>query len=469
MRWGAALALWLAPLAGCGVSSVADPVAVMLDREADYTRRRTAARQAHRESADDPQYRAALQRIIWEPGYPAWQRIDAINVLCELDETALRRDVALRILLVPDQPTLDHIIDLAVQRRWADLTLPLVRSWSRPRRHVADGDRSERVALEALHPGRSAEAVLADVFLGRGFDVTLSHQVAAWDLLNRLDAAPHHLLQSIDSTDDDENAVLARTLQHAQRELGILPRNREEVLWLLHLCDERRQAFRREAVRVVATLNAEQRRGLALRHLPLLVHQRSVDEAWQAGRAAMVRAIESRISGLMIAAELDDRSRPLREWGERLTLLDLLAIGTLQEALADPQVVASLFRQADADLQDTSTEFGGVLALDEHGRWRAQMYRPLSFRGDHVYIPPQAMIEALYTSPFHYHFHAQRHGNARHAAPGPGDLALTQRLDFNFFVLTFIDRDQLNVDYFQRDGIVVDLGTIRRPPELHDE
>ena len=110
---------------------------------------------------------------------------------------------------------------------------------------------------------------------------------------------------------------------------------------------------------------------------------------------------------------------------------------------------------------DSTTEHGGVLLHLGH-RFLAQGFEPMYRRHDLKYVPSNEMIGQLYFGVAHYHFHAQRYKNTRFAGPGEGDLKLARSLNANYLVFTFIDRNRLNVDYYQRGRIVVDLGTVKR-------
>jgi hypothetical protein len=81
---------------------------------------------------------------------------------------------------------------------------------------------------------------------------------------------------------------------------------------------------------------------------------------------------------------------------------------------------------------------------------------------DLKFIPSQKMVEDLYTSLAHYHFHAQDFKNSSYAGPGLGDLDFADRMEATCVVFTFIDRDRLNVDYYQPGRVVIDIGTLRR-------
>ena len=76
------------------------------------------------------------------------------------------------------------------------------------------------------------------------------------------------------------------------------------------------------------------------------------------------------------------------------------------------------------------------------------------------------MLDAGYTGLFHFHNHAQKHRNGMHAGPGGGDMAYADNTRANCLVLTFVDEQTLNVDYYRHDDVLVDLGVILRPSSL---
>jgi hypothetical protein len=79
-------------------------------------------------------------------------------------------------------------------------------------------------------------------------------------------------------------------------------------------------------------------------------------------------------------------------------------------------------------------------------------------------VPPKELVTDGYTALAHYHFHAQSYGNAKFAGPGIGDMERIARTQqFNGLVLTFIDKNRLNVDLYFRPDVVIDLGTVVRP------
>ena len=73
-------------------------------------------------------------------------------------------------------------------------------------------------------------------------------------------------------------------LKACAADLHTVPENREGVLWLSYIRDPKRKDFWNAAKARVALLTPEQRDGLELRHLPLLIHARSYGIIEQHGK-----------------------------------------------------------------------------------------------------------------------------------------------------------------------------------------
>lgn len=443
-----AVALFVAALllTACTPRQGNDPLAKMLDREADPTHRLVAAVQARRQLADDPTRIAALNELVWHLGHPDALRIEAVDQLIEHDDVAFRRNLSRKIGRVQDWQVLEHIFDQVVARQWRDVTSTIVRHYALKAYGFTDQQRPERRVIAQLNPGKSVEQVVFEIFADADGTVPVTHRVAAWHLLARLHGPGQGRLLEL-LAQAPATTPLVIDLQSAATELHVLPTNREGIVWLSYLRDRSQSAYWQAARARVAQLTPEQRRGLALRHLaPLLLADESI-------------LAESR-TGLV--ARLGRRIAAFETVADRLAWADLLTLDLLWQALHSPPVVAALFGQADADLLDTASEHGGVL----HGgpqQWRVTSYQPTLRRHDRQFVPPNEMIRHLYAAALgHYHFHAQTHHNQDFARPGGGDLKTAARLHFNFLVCTFIDRDQLNIDYYQPGGIAIDLGSIQR-------
>ena len=219
---------------------------------------------------------------------------------------------------------------------------------------------------------------------------------------------------------------------------------------------------RRAAAQRAAQFTPDQRRGLALRHLPLLAHA-SPAQLQQSTRDMQAR-LASRLRGAVVTQRRDLGGvdpRPAEsflELPQPLAWGDLLAIDMLLDQLARRDVRQAFFAQADADLDDTTTEAGGILTFTDG---------PVAYAADlasrdNQYVAPLSAIMAMHRNLAHYHFHAQQHDNAAFAGPGLGDLRFAETFGGACVVLTFLDAQRLDVDYYLAAGVIVDLGAITR-------
>ena len=459
----ACLAQW-----ACTPKSFDDPIARILDRDADPTHRLAALEQARQQMPDHPDRIAALNRLVWSNSHPDALRIRAVDELIEHDAAAFRRSLSEQIVRVGNWAILNHIFEQAVERQWADVTPAIVRHYAIKAYGIPDDQRPERQVIEKLNPGRTVEQVVFDVFANVQGKASMAQQAGAWYLLSRLYDRPR-LCELLDAAPSATPLVV--DLKAAAADLNVMPTNREGLLWLLYIrsADPKEDSYWQAARTAVERLAGPDRNGLALRHLaPLLAaaessHTATYDEL----RERLVRRIDVDAEHYKPEAKpahqpQDDSLQSHAESGG-LVWADLLTIGLLLDAVRKPGVTAALFEQADADLLDSTAEHGGVLEIDRSsGQASAIGYTPSIRRHDLEFVPPDEMMCRLYTACAHYHFHAQAYRNGEYAGPGGGDLKAADKLNFNFLVFTFIDRNTLNVDYHQPGGVVVDLGVIRR-------
>lgn len=451
----------------CTAPPMDDPISAMTDTEASYGTRRAAARQAFMMDKDNPAFTAALHKIIFSPGYPAWQRIDAVDKWVETDEQDLRNTLRVHIMSVPEWETLEHIFDVAIQRQWTDFLALAVRLYARPDNAYEDLQRPERRVIAALRPHQSVEASIFEVFANaaaRDGGGSLVEQAAAWDLLWRLSDEPSIRAMLADAAPTN----LVKDLHAARDDLGVLPRSREELLWLMTLREPGRLDRWNQLAARIDLLRDDQKIGLELRHLRVLMEFN--EDMIGAERSLLIAEIGSRIGNAERHFKKPDdrRTQTFTANVNRMTWPDLATLYLLVDALSSPDVAAGFFRQAEADLHDTSTEYGGVLDRFMQ-QYTCNLYKPVLKRGDDVFVPSQSMVNHAYTGLFHYHFHAQSYDNGEHAGPGSGDLDVASRMGFNYVVFTFIDENRLNADYYQPDGTIIDLGTVYRPKTGPDD
>jgi hypothetical protein len=153
----------------------------------------------------------------------------------------------------------------------------------------------------------------------------------------------------------------------------------------------------------------------------------------------------------------------------------VLAVLVVDDAILEPGVAAELFAQAIKDRADTSTEHGGLLwagenacakvesSRTEHGAFRVTLFepRPTQRKNDRTFIAPDEMFGADARAAAHYHFHVQVAANSEYASPGRGDLEYATAHGRSCIVLTSVREGVMNVDYYQRGEVVIDLGEVR--------
>jgi len=359
---------------------------------------------------------------------------------------------------------------VVADRGWTELTPALASSWARPMPLNPDEtQRPEYKAMVILHGEDEVANVLFDLFVESRGALQQGLRARCWELLHRLGHRPRlvELVQSAHIHDDD---ALLMDLHAGAADLGIIPRNREEILWLRKLREPSRAAFWAEAISATQQLPEDRRIELELRDLPIVVSAArhapqlltmSQEHLYQklAAYLATQRRHAARGNYGNLRAPDAERLRTHRDvltWGDLVAML--LAIGAFEV----PQMVDHLFDYAERDREDRTTEYGGVIRLDEHGRYELLEFPPAIRRHDHEFVASQAMLDEAYTSLFHFHYHAQQYRNADHAGPGFGDLNYADNTRANCLVFTFINRDTMNMDFYRHGRVVVDLGEIHR-------
>ncbi len=474
---------------GCQ-STPAGPVepATMNDAEAPMRDRRLAVRQAGEGldagTVEIEPTREALKTVIWRRANYWKLRAEALDALLA-DEANLADTRTMLTLLLPTESVLgaQEMIEVvgeeAARRGWTDLTPGFVVSLSHPVLGVEDEDRAEYGALRELHPRRDPVDVVFDVFAGRFENLELRERdrLAAWGLLRRLDPSGERtrdLLAELEAVAPGDDPLLV-SLRASARDLRAVPDTGEQLEWVGKLREPEHRAFWAESARVIAGLSGEQLRGFELRHVSGVrwasAHR---PELLGADRRALLDEVERRVEANPhhwrsggSSTQVDEALRRARDelvWGDLLLMLIAL------EAMEDGSLAGEMFAQAEKDMGDTSTEHGGVLdaredSPDASARFVAWSYppRPSQRLGDNRFVASDDLLNAGVAALFHYHFHATTYANRKYAGPSLADLEYARRYGRSCLVLTFVDRDTLNVDYYQPDGARVDLGVIERP------
>lgn len=411
-----------------------------------------------------PHYARVLYTLIESDSQPDALRNLAIDRLLVHDEPELRRWAIEHVTAVDRWPVLEHLFDVAIQNQWADFLPAAVASYARPSREFADADRPERRVIQALRPAVDVQQAVFDVFDAPPQAVAEDQRIAAWVLLNRLGDARRSLNQA------SSDALLVQSLKQASRALERLPATPQSVAMLTFAQLSPDWPRRINRSRPVARL----------RHLMLPLHQRPVAAADIAIRLTAARHVTR-----SERADRDPRwSEDFDHWRDQLSPDDLRVIAFVLDAMKKDHIIDMWFAEADADRIDQTTEYGGVLGKRADGRFEAIPYQPDLRAHDRQFVASTRMLMRIAAGGIHYHFHAQSLNNAEYAAPGPGDLEFANRYEIAALILTFVDPDTLNVDYYQPlndpppekspapdtpqpntsggGGIVIDLGCVTR-------
>jgi hypothetical protein len=449
-------------LTACATRPLDNPRAVLLDREAEPSRRERALRQI---VAQDPAGAdlTALHDVTWSDRQPTKLRLACMDALIAHDADAFWAAAARHIVTVDRLPVLWALCERAALTHRREMVGPLVRSWARPAGTLDDLNRPEAFALQDLRATDDLFSLLWSVLRDPAEGYALTEETAAWVVLNRLDADAVAGLEQDAEVGPD---ALLHDLRRCAAAGVTPPTHREGVLWLTWLMREADGAAWTRLARA-----AEQWDGspLALRHLPVLAAASPARR--RMSRGALVAAIDQALRGRPVHPRGLDAERevyvpPLDErWSDHRAAIgqaDALLLMMVIEALEEPTVVRALFAQAEADRVDTESEHGGALRWDESGRLIAQPFASTLTSHDRRFISSHALIEAMYTGLAHYHFHAQQHDNAPYAGPGGGDLKFAKRMGYACVVLTFVDAETLAADVYLPDGTVVDVGVLKR-------
>lgn len=466
-----AIAIAIAWIAGCASGPPADPLAT-LSTPGKAGREYLAAMAAADAAPASPEYVQQLRRIVVAPNYVVEARRAAYARLYERHREELKSTLELRLPQLEALEWRRELCERIADDGWTEMTPTLIRAWAQfiPGWANLDEERPERAALAKLHgPDRVVDVLLVE--LREANPITQANlRARCWELLLQegQEARLRELLS--DPATIGKDAMLA-DLRAGVVELGVLPRTREEILWLRSLRTPANAAFWSAARDAVGAMPPASRGSLELRDLPILVAVRAHRPRYlELDDAALTRLITDRTGGPgrpVISPEFEgysgDFSERLAVVDRRLTRGDRLAMLVALDAFEGEALRRHLFECGDRDRADRTAEYGGVIDLDGRGRFEFIEFPTVTRGNDARYESSQELMNRLYTSLFHIHLHAQAYDNRKYAGPHMGDFRFADATRANGIVLTFISADRMNLDFYRHDRVVVDLGTIERP------
>lgn len=418
-----------------------------------------------------PRYVEALRQIVIRNDYLIPIRKAAYQRLERYDEATLVEalDLVLGRLEPPEYRA--WVIERIAAADRRELTDAIIRSWARPVRiWERTEERPEPLALAAMYGEAQVPTVLVTTLLDANPLVEANLRARCWELA----VATGHADALVDLVRDE--ALVGRDamlidLRAAVDDFGVVPRNREEILWIRQLRTPEHRAYWNELAAALRTMDEERRGSLEPRDL-------AVAAAVAVREPALMNIdrdeLYERLRDELRSDERVRHSADLTGWGmkvsesisddrNRLTWGDLAAMTLAHRAMDSPRFRAAVFDLAERDLLDTTTEYGGLVRLDAEGGFELVEHPPRVRVADDRYHAPQSLFDEGYTALFHVHAHAQRYRNARYAGPHMGDFEYADETGANGLVFTFIDSRTINVDFYRHGSVVVDLGTITRP------
>lgn len=490
IRCAAAAVLAVAGCASKPAASAPDPVAAAKDQSLDVRERVASVDRIWAEGSGSPAARESLKSLAWTARTSSPVRVRALELLladpADAQQADTRNMMRLMLPVEPDMGVIGFIARTAGERGWTDLAAPLVRSYSRRVATPPDAERPERAALLALSPGDSIERIVFRVFSapaqGQGRDLERAEKgrAAAWALLSRLDAdgtIRAGLLDGETATADP----LIESLRVCRRDLGSVPFTASQLEWLTALRDTAdprngaaRKAWWAQTTAAIASLRADQRAKLALRHAEAIRFAAANRSDWMSmDRPALNALLRERLKGRPKASRGGggDRENGVSDSffdnEDKMSWADMLTLLVVDDAVHQPGVVKTLFPQSEQDRADTSTEYGGILIANDvaPASFVASLYPPRGTQrtGDTRFIASDDMLKDGATALAHYHFHVQRVVNGEFAGPGPGDAEYAIDQGRACVVFTSLREGVLNASSYHA-GLTINLGEIARQP-----
>jgi len=489
---------------GCSSSAAArierEPLTVLRNPQRPLREREEAAdaawKQAEKSPEDKAAVRATFKEMVWSSSLPPSLRAKLYKHLAsDPDPESIEDTRKLTRLMIPREPSREMELTLcqtAGAKGWKDCIPALIRSYSRPVPLVKDEDRAERIALIQLSDGTPLVETVFAVFLNppdedpdSPADFRARTRADAYDVLGRLDVSGAYrkrLLEDPTLTPGDESVVAL--LRRGMSQLKVIPISGEELRWLERLADPknaRNAAWWSEVQAIVATMPPEKLDGLQIRHLePVRVASKYHTDLFAKDRSMLLSELKTAIGGRKTVQRSNEAQGIVKAakeqvdvWEHGLSWPDLLTIALLDRSVRQKDFVERIYVYVGLDREDTTTEYGGLILTTQNvgdgkatsgdpGKVVAWLFppRPGQRPNDTEFVAPEEMILSSDRAISHFHFHVHRPRNSDVAGPSAGDLAYAARSGRDCLVFTSLGTDELDVDYYQPNGVVVDLGTI---------
>ncbi len=463
-----ALSAWSVP--GCS-STPTDPL-VTLKNNGASTESRLLSMDRLDALPSDPAYRATMRQLLFAPGVVQPVRAACFDRLYADDREKLLELVVLNLPALEALEWRRGLCEKIAILEWKEATPALVRALGRPMRGwIRDvHERPEYLAIATMYGEGKVGDVVFDVLLHSDPATQANLRARCWELMFEL-GEEQRLVQLLDGLIPETRDLMLQDLRRGWVELGVLPRTREEVLWLRSLQEPDRKEFWAAAREAMQSVPPEVRRSMQMKDVGVVVAaQQLAPDMLSFSREQMLSRLEAARAahgGRVFSPDFQGygggHSESLHERRKELTWGDAAAILIMLHALQDGPFVEHLFEIAQRDHSDRSTEHGGIVRLDSSGQPELVEFSAASRGSDTQFHASQKMFDASYTAIGHFHLHATELDNERHAGPHMGDFGYADSTGVNGFVFTSLSNRRLNADWYRRGQVVVDLGVVELP------
>ena len=456
-----------------------------------------AWKRALQQPEEKPSVRESFKDMVWSSSVNHDMRKKMYDYLAsDPDEAGIEDTKKLTRLMLPREPSRAMVAvmsETAAAKGWKDCVPSLVRSYSRSVPMVPDEERSERIALLKLAPERPLVETVFQVFLNPPDEDPNSPaefkeraRADAFDVLAKLDVNGEYRKRLLEdpalAKDDDAVGLMRRSV----RDLKIVPISGDEMRWLQRLANTKNQQsvnWWRSMTSLVASLPSEKAEGLHLRHLEAIrIASAVAPEMVAKSRAELLSELKSTIAARKTVQRQNEAQGTVRAakeqveaWETTISWGDLITMNVLDRAIRQAEFVDRIFTYVGMDREDKTSEYGGVItALENVGDGRGAGAdgkkivpwlfppRPSQRTNDQEFVASEEMFLSSDRGLAHFHFHVFRARNSDYAGPSGGDLDYAARSGRSCVVFTSVGSDELNYDYYQPDGVVIDLGTISK-------
>jgi len=405
-----------------------------------------------------------LEQLLVLPGPSDEARMAALDQLFASDPPRCIQALATALPQMESWPVLEHACTLAVRLADRRLSGPLTLSLARPATSYGRRQRPEALALEHLC-GQPLEDALLQVLRAATGNAT---RTAALDMLRELQP-PGTLAKELLAL--PESNPFLDDVRWAIGHFDYIPQGSNEALWLRQLRQPRYDQTVARAAQAHRRLAGQSDYYFAPRFVHILAHCATNEPALALTRPQLLADLAATLATLKhISREPtyphapDDVPDTLAANATRLSRCDLLLLRTLLRYLPDPALRQELYRQGLEDMADKTSEHGGLLQLrPDGGGIVSTIYPPLITGNDLRYVPTMHLYAQAADALAFFHFHFQQSDNQPNAGPGAGDLDSVAHNLYTGVVITAVGPGRFNVDYFNPQGAVVDLGVYATP------